>query len=344
MFGSNWEFPAALASAPVTYANGVFKSTGALFNLPAVLIVCGVGSLCYVGIRQSATANAVIVAIKVTVILALIGFASKYVEPSNWEPFIPANEGGDRFGWSGVFRAASIVFFAYIGFDAISTAAQEAKNPQRDMPIGILGSLVVCTILYVIVAAVLTGIMPYDMLGTAKPVATALEPYPELSWLKLAVEIGAVAGLTSVILVMMMGQPRIFFAMSRDGLLPPFFGAVHSRYRTPHKATVVVAIIAAILAAFFPLGMLGDLVSMGTLLAFATVCAGIYILRRTRPDLPRAFRVPAVWLVSPLGVVCCLALIGFMGWYNWVLLAGWTLIGFTIYFSYGVRHSVLNKG
>jgi APA family basic amino acid/polyamine antiporter len=343
MFGADWQFPAAFASAPVTYANGVFQSTGSLFNLPAVLIVCAVGSLCYVGIRQSATANAVIVAIKVTVILALIGFASQYVDAANWHPFIPENEGGDRFGWPGVLRAASIVFFAYIGFDAISTAAQEAKNPQRDMPIGILGSLVVCTILYVIVAAVLTGIMPYDMLGTAKPVATALEPYPQLGWLKFAVEIGAVAGLTSVILVMMMGQPRIFFAMSRDGLLPPFFGKVHPRYRTPHKATVVVALVAAFLAAFFPLGMLGDLVSMGTLLAFATVCAGIFILRRTRPDLPRSFRVPAVGLVSPLGVVCCLALIGFMGWYNWALLGAWTVVGFTIYFSYGVRHSALNK-
>ena len=343
MLGAEWTFPALFASAPVTYANGVFAPTGALFNLPAVLIVAGVGTLCYVGIRQSATANAVIVAIKVTVILALIGFASPYVDVENWRPFIPENEGGDRFGWPGVLRAASIVFFAYIGFDAISTAAQEAKNPQRDMPIGILGSLVVCTILYVIVAAVLTGIMPYDLLGTAKPVATALEPYPRLGWLKFAVEIGAVAGLTSVILVMMMGQPRIFFAMSRDGLLPPLFGKVHPKFRTPHKATVIVAIAAAFLAAFFPLGMLGDLVSMGTLLAFATVCAGIFILRRTRPDLPRSFRVPAVALVSPLGVVCCLALIGFMGWYNWTLLAAWTVVGFTIYFGYGIRHSALNQ-
>jgi len=343
MAGIDWTFPAALASAPVTYANGEFRPTGSLFNLPAVLIVCAVGWLCYVGIRQSATANAIIVAIKVSVILALIGFAAPYVDAANWSPFIPPHEGGDRFGWPGVLRAASIVFFAYIGFDAISTAAQEAKNPQRDMPIGILGSLAICTLLYIVVAGVLTGIMPYNLLGTAKPVATALENYPQLGWLKFAVEIGAVAGLTSVILVMMMGQPRIFFAMSRDGLLPPLFGKVHPKFCTPHASTVIVAIVAAFLAAFFPLGVLGDLVSMGTLLAFATVSAGILILRHTRPDLPRSFRVPAVWFVSPAGVLCCLSLIFFMGWYNWALLAAWTVIGFAIYFSYGVRHSALNK-
>lgn len=342
-FGSQWKFPLALASAPITYANGEFAATGSLFNLPAVLIVAAVGVLCYVGIRQSATANAIIVTIKVTVILALIGFGSQYVDTANWTPFIPENEGGDRFGWPGVLRAASIVFFAYIGFDAVSTAAQEAKNPQRDMPIGILGSLAVCTVLYIIVAAILTGLMPYSQLGTAKPVATALEAYPTLGWLKLAVEIGAVAGLTSVILVMMMGQPRIFFAMSRDGLLPKMFGAAHPKFQTPHKATVVVAIVAAFLAAFFPLGVLGDLVSMGTLLAFATVCAGVLILRRTRPELPRPFKVPIAPLTCVLGTLSCLALVGFMGWYNWALLAAWTAVGFTIYFGYGYRNSKLRK-
>ncbi|WP_147652095.1 amino acid permease [Vulcaniibacterium gelatinicum] len=344
MLGSDWKFPTLFASAPVAYANGEFTPTGSLFNLPAVLIVSAVGYLCYIGIRQSATANAIIVAIKVTVILALIGLGSQYVNPDNWTPFIPANEGGDRFGWPGVLRAASIVFFAYIGFDAVSTAAQEAKNPQRDMPIGILGSLVVCTILYIIVAAVLTGLVPYTQLGTAKPVATALEAYPALGWLKFAVEIGAVAGLTSVILVMLMGQPRIFFAMAHDGLLPKFFGAVHPKHQTPHKATIVVAIVAAILAAFFPLGVLGDLVSMGTLLAFATVCIGVWVLRHTRPDLPRAFRVPMAPVICTLGALSCLALVGFMGWYNWLLLAAWTVIGFVIYFLYGYRHSKLRQG
>jgi len=343
MAGSDWRFPAALASAPFTYTNGEFALTGALFNLPAVLIVGAVGTLCYVGIQQSATANAVIVAIKVTVILLLIGFGAQYVNPDNWVPFVPENQGGDRFGWEGVLRGASIVFFAYIGFDAVSTAAQEAKNPQRDMPIGILGSLLVCTLLYIVVAAVLTGMIPYTALGTAKPVATALEPYPQLSWLKLAVEIGAVAGLSSVILVMLMGQPRIFFAMSRDGLLPKFLGAAHPRYGTPHKATVLVAIIAALLAAFFPLGVLGDLVSMGTLLAFATVCIGVLVLRRTRPDLPRAFRVPLAPVVCIGGALSCMALVGFMGWYNWALLGAWTVVGFIIYFGYGYRHSQLRR-
>ncbi|MDH5822860.1 amino acid permease [Luteimonas sp. RD2P54] len=343
MLGSEWTFPALFASAPLSYANGEFAATGALFNLPAVLVVGAVGVLCYVGIRQSATANAAIVAVKVVVILALIGFGAQYVDPENWVPFIPPNEGGDRFGWSGVLRAASIVFFAYIGFDAVSTAAQEAKNPQRDMPIGILGSLVVCTLLYIVVAAVLTGMLPYTELGTAKPVATALEAYPALGWLKFAIEIGAVAGLTSVILVMLMGQPRIFYAMAHDGLLPKFFGASHPRFHTPHRATVVVAVVAALLAAFFPLGMLGDLVSMGTLLAFATVCAGVLVLRRTRPDLPRPFRVPLAPVVCVLGTASCLALVGFMGWYNWALLGAWTLVGFAIYFGYGYRHSKLRR-
>ncbi|MDY0021708.1 amino acid permease [Arenimonas caeni] len=344
MAGMDWTFPAWLASAPFTYTNGEFVMTGALFNLPAVLIIAAVGTLCYVGMQQSATANAIIVAIKMVVILALIGFGMQYVNADNWVPFIPENQGGDRFGIEGVLRGASIVFFAYIGFDAVSTAAQEAKNPQRDMPIGILGSLVVCTLLYIAVAAVLTGMVPYTDLGTAKPVATALEPYADLAWLKLAVEIGAVAGLSSVILVMLMGQPRIFFAMSRDGLMPKFLGKAHPRFGTPHKATVVVAIVAALLAAFFPLGVLGDLVSMGTLLAFATVCIGVMVLRRTRPDLARPFKVPLAPVVGTLGALSCLALVFFMGWYNWVLLAAWTVVGFTIYFGYGYRHSLLRQG
>ncbi len=226
--------------------------------------------------------------------------------PSNWTPFIPEPEGPGRFGWDGVLRGATVVFFAYIGFDAVSTAAQEAKNPQRDMPIGILGSLFICTLIYIAMSAVMTGIMPYNLLGTPKPVATALENYPNLLWLKSLVEIGAIAGLTSVILVMTLGQPRIFYSMSRDGLIPPLFGRIHPKYRTPHVGTVVVGVTAVILAGLLPIGVLGDLVSMGTLLAFATVCIGVLILRRTRPDLPRAFRVPAAPVVCILGAAACL--------------------------------------
>lgn len=340
------DLPAAIASAPIAYDNGDYVHTGGLLNLPAVLIALAVMVLCYVGIRQSATANAIIVAVKVLVILLFIGFGLQYVDTSNWHPFIPPSQGGDHFGVMGVLRGASIVFFAYIGFDAVSTAAQEAKNPQRDMPIGIIGSLVVCTILYIIVAAVMTGMIPFSQLNTAEPVATALGPYPDLLWLKTAVQIGAVAGLSSVILVMMMGLPRIFFAMARDGLLFKFLGDVHPKFRTPHKATVLVGVVAAAMAALFPLGVLGDLVSMGTLLAFATVCVGVLVLRYTRPDLHRPFRVPFAPVICVLGALSCLSLVIITVVQNPVnlrLIVGWTVFGFLIYFGYGYRHSRLRK-
>jgi APA family basic amino acid/polyamine antiporter len=317
--------------------------TGALINLPAVAIVLAVAALCYRGITQSASVNAVIVAIKVGVILLFMAFTLQYVDPDNWTPFIPEPEGPGRFGFDGVVRGASVVFFAYIGFDAVSTAAQEAKNPQRDMPIGILGSLAICTLIYIAMSAVMTGIMPFELLGTPRPVATALEHYPSLLWLKSIVEIGAIAGLTSVILVMMLGQPRIFYAMSRDGMIPPIFGRIHKVYRTPHVGTVIVGATAVVLAGLLPIGVLGDLVSMGTLLAFATVCIGVLILRRTRPDLPRAFRVPAAPVVCILGAAACLYLFypAFMA--NWHWMTGWIVIGFLIYFGYSQGHSKLNK-
>ena len=244
---------------------------------------------------------------------------------------------------TGVFRAASIVFFAYIGFDAVSTAAGEAKNPQRDMPIGILGSLAACTVIYIAVCAVLTGMLHYTQLGTSKPVATALETYTDLAGLKTFVEIGAIAGLSSVILVMLMAQPRIFYTMSRDGLLPKLFGRVHPRHRTPHIGTLIVGVIACLLAGLLPLNVLGELVSMGTLLAFATVCICVLVLRRTRPELPRPFRVPAVWLVSLLGAAACLFLFFQAFAEHWKVFVGWTILGQLIYFGYGMRHSRLNK-
>ncbi|MDQ3617173.1 MAG: amino acid permease [Pseudomonadota bacterium] len=335
--------PAAVASAPFTVEAGSLIRTGTVINLPAVLIVAAVTGVGYVGITQSAFVNSIIVAIKVTVILLFIAVGSQYIDPANWTPFIPESEGPGRFGTDGVVRAAAIVFFAYIGFDAVSTAAGEAKNPQRDMPIGILGSLAICTVLYILVCAVLTGMMPYNLLGTPEPVSTALNNYPSLNWLQTLVEVAAIAGLSSVILVMLMAQPRIFYTMSRDGLLPKLFGRVHPKYHTPHVGTVIVGVIAAILAGFLPIGLLGEMVSMGTLLAFATVCAGVLILRYTRPDLPRPFRVPLAIVICPLGVISCLYLFSKPFAEHWRLLLGWLAIGMLIYIFYGYRHSKLRK-
>ncbi len=335
--------PAALSSAPITISGSQIVATGAIVNLPAVAIVAAISGLCYVGITQSAFVNSIIVAIKVTVILLFVAFSIQFINPDNWVPFIPENTGPGEFGYSGIVRGAAVVFFAYIGFDAVSTAAGEAKNPQRDMPIGILGSLVICTILYIIVAGVLTGMLHYTQLGTAKPVATALEAYPSLAWLKWLVELGAIAGLSSVILVMLMGQPRIFYSMSKDGLLPRLFGKVHPKFQTPYVSTIIVGTLAAILAGLFPIGLLGELVSMGTLLAFTTVCIGVLVLRYTRPDLPRPFRVPMIWLVSVLGAAACLYLFIQPFAEHWRLMVGWTAIGMVIYFAYGYRHSKLRR-
>ena len=246
--------------------------TGAIINLPAVLIVAAIGIICYVGIKQSAFFNAVIVAIKVTVVLLFILFGVFYINTANWHPFVPPNTGQTGvFGWSGVMAASGVIFFAYIGFDAVSTAAQETKNPQRDMPIGILASLVVCTVLYVLVSAILTGMVNYHELDVAAPVALALDKYQGLHWLGIPVKLGAVAGMTSVMLVMTIAQARIFFAMARDGLLPPFFGRVHARFRTPSTGTVITALSAAIVGGLFPVKILGELVAIGTLAAFVTV-------------------------------------------------------------------------
>ena len=270
--GAEIALPAALASAPFDVVEGRLVATGSILNVPAVAIVAAMAALCYRGISRSALVNSIIVTIKVAVILLFIAFSLRFVDFENWQPYIPAPEGPGRFGWDGVVRGASIVFFAYLGFDAVSTAAQEAKNPQRDMPIGILGSLVVCTLLYIVFAGVLTGMVPYTLLGTPRPVATALEAYPALLWLKTLVEVGAVAGLSSVILVALMAQTRIFYAMSQDGLIGRMFGRVHERHRTPHLSTIFVGVVACVLAGLLPIGVLGDLVAMGTLLAFAT-CA-----------------------------------------------------------------------
>ena len=338
--------PAALTNAPFTKGTGHLEivRTGALINLPAVLVIAAMTALCYVGIHASARFNAIVVAIKVTVILLFIGFGIWVVDGANWHPFIPPNTGEfGHFGWTGILQASGIIFFAYIGFDAVSTAAQEARNPQRDMPIGIMASLVICTILYVAVSAVLTGMVHYSQLNTAAPVALALDRHPELAWLAGWIKLGAIAGMTSVMLVMMLGQPRIFYAMSRDGLLPPLFRRVHPRHRTPYIGTLVTGVLAAVIGGLFPVTILGELVSIGTLLAFATVCIGVLVLRYTRPDLPRPFRVPAPWLVCVSGALICVGMMASLPHDTWLRLLVWTVVGFLIYVFYGYRHSELRR-
>ncbi|HET7358661.1 MAG TPA: amino acid permease [Rhodanobacteraceae bacterium] len=333
--------PVALTSAPLAYTGGHLVATGALFNLPAVAIVLALTWLCYIGIRESSGLNAAMVLVKVGLIVIVIVAGYRYVNPANWHPFIPPEQGSGEFGWSGIMRGAAMVFFAYIGFEATSTAAQECRNPQRDLPFGILVSLVICTVLYLGMAAVLTGLVPYTVLGTAEPVVTAVRAHPELDWLRLIVEIGAMIGLASVVLVMIIAQPRIFMIMARDGMLPPVFAKVHPRYRTPHINTVITGVLIALLAAVFPLDLLANLTSMGTLIAFAAVCGGVLILRHTRPDLPRTFRVPWAWFVCIAGVLSCFALLFSMDWFNWAILGVWTVIGLVIYFGYGRHHSRL---
>ncbi|MDR1074891.1 MAG: amino acid permease [Xanthomonadaceae bacterium] len=340
--------PAMLASAPFIATGGqITYVEGAILNLPAVIIIALISGLCYVGITQSAFVNAIIVAIKITVIVLFVAFSVRYINLDYMQPFIPERvidaNGHGHYGTEGIIRAAAVVFYSYIGFDAVSTSAGEAKNPQRDMPIGILGSLVICTVIYIAVSFVLTGLLPYTQLNTPKPVATALEAYPSLGWLKTLVEIGAIAGLSSVILVMLMAQPRIFYSMSKDGLMPRIFSAVHRNFHTPYKGTIIVGVISAILSGFMPLSVLGDLVSMGTLLAFATVCIGVVVLRYTRPDLERPFRVPFAKLVAPLGAAVCLYLFWQPFKEHWHLMLGWTVCGFIIYSCYGYRHSKLRR-
>ncbi len=340
--------PAALTNAPFGTPMGkeTFEivRTGAIINMPAILIVSAIATICYIGIKQSAAFNAVIVAIKVTVVVLFILFGVSFIQAANWHPFIPPNTGEfGVFGLSGILRASGVIFFAYIGFDAISTAAQETRNPQRDMPIGILASLVICTILYVLVSAVLTGMVSYKELDVAAPVALALDKYQSLHWLGIPVKLGAVCGITSVMLVMTIAQARIFFAMARDGLLPPFFGRVHPRFRTPSVGTAITGISAAIVGGLFPVKVLGEMVAIGTLAAFVTVCIGVLVLRRTRPDLPRPFRTPWPWFTCIAGAVVCFLMMVSLGTATWLRLAIWTGIGVVIYAVYGYQHSCVRK-
>jgi APA family basic amino acid/polyamine antiporter len=335
--------PSALTSAPLGKGDGHhLVATGAFVNLPAVAIVAALTWVCYRGIRGSAVMNNLMVVIKVAIIVLFIVAGLAFVDTGRWSPYLPANTGeSGSFGWSGVMMGAGIIYFAYIGFDTAATTAQEARNPQRDVPIGILAALAISTVLYVAMAAVMTGMVDYRQLGVAAPVAVALDAHPSLFWLGLPVKIGAIIGMTSVILMSILGQPRIFMAMSRDGLLPPQLQQVHSRHQTPHVGTMVTGLVAVAFAGVFPIDVLGELVSIGILLAFTAVCAGVLVLRRTMPEAARPFRVPFAPLTCTAGVLMCLALTLALPQDTWLRLLVWTAIGLAIYFGYGFRHSRL---
>jgi APA family basic amino acid/polyamine antiporter len=310
-----------------------------------MFIIAALTALLIVGIRESANFNNIMVIVKVAVIILFIAIGIAFVQAGNWHPFIPKNTGvWGHFGWSGILRGAGVIFFAYIGFDAVSTAAQEAKNPQRDMPIGILGSLSISTVLYILVAIVLTGIVSYTTLNVSDPVAVGVDAMGKsMFWLRPIVKIAAIAGLSSVILVMLMGQPRIFYSMSKVGLLPPLFSKVHAKYKTPYISTILTGCVAIVLAGVLPISILGELVSIGTLLAFAIVCISIIVLRKTRPDIERPFRTPFVPLIPILGALICFVQMAALPMDTWLRLIIWMALGFIIYFAYGYRHSKLRN-
>lgn len=347
---------AQFASAPLCVATDVHCSTytpnasaldaiahigftGTYFNLPAVALIALVTVVLIVGVHLSANFNNLMVAIKLSIVVLVIAAGIPFVVHANQTPFIPQNTGTwGHFGWSGVLRATGVIFFAYIGFDAVSVAAQEARNPQRDMPIGILGSLLICTVLYMLMSYVLTGLASYTTLNVAHPVSMAVEQLPATKWLAPIVNVGAIVGLASVVLVLILGQSRIFYAMGSDGMIPQLFCDVHPRFRTPWKGTLITGIFAAILAGALPLDILGELVSIGTLLAFVIVCFGVMVLRLTRPKVARPFRTPFVWIVAPLGIVMCGAMMAWLPMDTWLRLGAWTVIGIVIFFVYSLRH------
>ena len=334
-------FPAQWAASPwvqVHLADGT--TANGIMNIPAMFIIVIISSLLVIGIQESARVNAVIVVVKVAVVIIFIILGWSYIRPENYTPYIPPPTGeSGQFGWGGIVRAAGVVFFAFIGFDAVSTAAQEAKRPQRDMPIGIIGSLAVCTILYVLFAHVLTGIVNYaDFKGVAAPVALAVDR-TDYRWLGSAVKFAIIAGYSSVILVMLLGQSRVFFSMSRDGLLPKLFSDIHPKFRTPWRSNLLFMVFVAAFGAFAPIEVVGEMTSIGTLFAFVLVCAGIMVMRKTHPNLPRPFKTPLVPLVPILGILANLYLMWGLGWTNWLRLFVWLAIGLLIYFFYSRKNS-----
>jgi APA family basic amino acid/polyamine antiporter len=331
---------------------------GGIINLPAVLIVMVMSLVLIRGTKESAFVNGIIVLLKVSVVLIFIAVGWQYIRPENYTPYIPENTGTfGEFGFSGIIRAAAIVFFAYIGFDAVSTAAQEAKNPKRDMPIGILLSLAICTVLYVLFAHVMTGVVNYQAFagkdGIA-PVAIAVEAMgsagadgmitPAYPWLNNAILLAILGGYASVILVMLMGQSRVFFSMSKDGLMPKVFSEVHPKFRTPAKNNFLFMVIVSLFAAFVPARVVGEMTSIGTLFAFILVCIGVLIMRKKMPDAPRAFKTPLVPFVPIAGVLVCLFMMVFLPLDTWIRLIVWMMIGFDLYLFYGMKNSILNKG
>jgi APA family basic amino acid/polyamine antiporter len=340
-FGIN--LPHALIASPMhpaTLPSG--EKVHGIINLPALFIVVAISFLLMRGIEESAKFNTIVVIIKVAVVIVFVGVGFFYIKPDNHVPFIPPNQGGDSFGWPGIFRGAAAIFFAYIGFDAVSTAAQEAKNPKRDMPIGIIGSLVVCTLLFVGFAWVLTGVVNYKELTVDSPVSLAVDRM-QIGWLGLLMKIGVLCGLTSVMLVMLLGQSRVFFSMSRDGLLWPAFSKLHPKFRTPYMSNVMLMVFCGVFASFFPISVVVEMTNIGTLFAFVLVSIGIIIMRKTQPNLPRPFKTPFVPFLPIASVLVNTWLMTNLGLENWLRLFGWLALGLIIYFSYGRYHSRLAK-
>jgi len=338
--------PAHLCNAPFMYDAALgWQATGALINIPAILIVVTITTILIFGIKESANLNNFIVVVKIAVILLFILFGISHINMDNWTPFIPQNTGVfGQYGWSGILRGAGVIFFAYIGFDVVSTAAQEAKNPQKDMPVGIMGSLAVSTILYISVALVLTGIISYKQLGVADPVAVGIDAAgASLFWLRPIIKIGAIAGLSSVILVLLLGQPRIFYSMAVDGLLPKIFTKVHPKFKTPYITTMITGSIVAVIAGLLPIQILCQMVSIGTLLAFLIVCIGVLVLRYKQPKLKRPFKVPFMPFVPILGAGCVLTQMIYLPFDTWMRLVVWLIIGLVIFFAYARSHSKLKN-